>query len=147
MTARIARIHLDPVGGIAGDMFAAAMADAFPESVAGLVAQLGKLGPPVRFAAHSDGVLRGQRFVAEEAGLGVRSGSDPKHAHAHVPYRDIHARLLKAGLDAGVLAHALALFDLLARAEAQVHGIRLEDVEFHEVGAWDSVADFVAAAY
>ena len=39
----LARIHLDPIGGLAGDMFAAAMADAFPELVPGLMAELQKL--------------------------------------------------------------------------------------------------------
>lgn len=135
---KIARIHLDPVGGIAGDMFAAAMADAFPECVGGLKLELAKLSSsPVSFAAHTDGILRGQRFVVEDA----------PHGHHHVAYRDIRARLQGAGLGRDVLHHALGLFELLAKAEAEVHGIAPEQVEFHEVGAWDSIADFVAAAY
>ena len=135
--ARIARIHLDPVGGIAGDMFAAAMADAFPERVEGLMGELRKLGPECAFQAHSDGFLRGRRFSVKET----------SHSHAHVRHAGIQARLRRAGLDAAVLHHALALFDRLARAEAEVHGVPPEEVEFHEVGADDSIADFVAAAY
>ena len=136
--ARIARIHLDPVGGIAGDMFAAAMADAFPERVEGLLAELRKLGPRCEFMLHSDGVLRGRRFHVD---------ADHAHGHAHVRHAGIQARLRGAGLDAEVLEHALALFGLLAQAEAEVHGIPPAEVEFHEVGAEDSIADFVAAAY
>jgi uncharacterized protein (TIGR00299 family) protein len=83
-------------------------------------------------------VLRGRRFVVGEAAA---------HGHHHVPYRDIRSRLQRAGLEPGVLLHALGLFDLLARAEAEVHGISPDEVEFHEVGAWDSIADLVAAAY
>jgi len=137
--SRIARIHLDPVGGIAGDMFVAAMADAFPERVEGLLAELRKLAPsPLgEFVPHSDGFLRGRRFSVKEA----------PHHHAHVHHADIQDRLRKAGLDAGVLRHALALFDRLAQAEAEVHGVSPDQVEFHEVGADDSIADFVAAAY
>ena len=136
--AAIARIHLDAVGGIAGDRFAAAMADAFPEHVAGLRAELAKLGTACAFDAHRDGFLRGQRFLVDESHA---------HGHAHVRHTDIQARLRQARLAPEVLKHALALFELLARAEGEVHGVAPDDVEFHEVGADDSIADFIAAAY
>jgi uncharacterized protein (TIGR00299 family) protein len=137
----LARIHLDPIGGISGDMFVAAMADAFPEHVAGLMEELAKLQRPasplgIRFEPHAD-MLNGQRFVVEHE----------EHAHHHVPHRAIRARLGAARLDADVLRHVLALFALLAEAEGEVHRIAPEAVEFHEVGAWDSIVDFVAAAY
>ena len=135
------RIHLDLLGGIAGDMFVAAVIDAFPEHEAGLLAELGKLPGPaqgsIALVPFSDGVLAGRRFVVHP-----RDGG-----HEHVRHREIQARLRAAGLQPAVLAHALALFALLAQAEAGIHGIDPEEVEFHEVGAWDSVVDFVAAAY
>jgi uncharacterized protein (TIGR00299 family) protein len=89
------------------------------------------------------------RFVVEDASTRLsphRHAAGDAHPH-HVAHRDVRARLRAAGLDPAVLRHAQALFDLLAAAEAEVHGIAEEDVEFHEVGAWDSIADFVAAAY
>lgn len=154
---RLARIHLDPVGGIAGDMFCAALADAFPERVPGLLAQLARIrpahggaSPAFRLPVHADGALAGRRFEVDDGGART-----PPHAHGpgrgpshgHVAHREIRGRLAAAGLDPGVLAHALALFAVLAEAEAQVHGVAADDVEFHEVGALDSIADFVAAGY
>ncbi|HEX6633912.1 MAG TPA: nickel insertion protein, partial [Usitatibacter sp.] len=150
---RLDRIHLDPVGGISGDMFAAALADAFPEAVPGLLAELAKLGAregAVRVVAHSDGVVAGSRFVVESDVPPAEPhshGHGHAQAHAHVPYRAVRERLRAARLEPAVLRHAEALFDLLAAAESEVHGIAKDEVEFHEVGAWDSIVDFVAAAY
>jgi pyridinium-3,5-bisthiocarboxylic acid mononucleotide nickel chelatase len=64
----------------------------------------------------------------------------------HVPQRrwsDIAAMLAGAGLAAPVRDMALSVFDRLAGAEARVHGVPMDDVHFHEVGAWDSIADVV----
>lgn len=149
----IDRIHLDLIGGISGDMFAAALADAFPETVPGLLAQLAKLGASKasapRIVAHSDGVIHGRRFLTDssEALQGHEPHGESQGVHGHVAHRDLQRRLREAGLDSAVLHHAVSLFEELAAAESAVHGIPKDEVEFHEVGAWDSIMDFVAAAY
>jgi uncharacterized protein (TIGR00299 family) protein len=157
----LARIHLDPVGGIAGDMFAAAMAHAFPGCVAGLMDELRKLRSPhplqsgdIRFVPHTDTALSGLRFhvACQQTDAADRrphifgSGRvDP--THLHVPHARIQGQLHDASLQPAVLEHALGLFQTLAEAEAEVHQLSPDEVEFHEVGAWDSIVDFVAAAY
>jgi pyridinium-3,5-bisthiocarboxylic acid mononucleotide nickel chelatase len=148
-------IQLDALGGIAGDMFIAAMLDAWPEMTDGLLRAVRAAGVPDRFAVSlcegRDHVFRGRRFLVverehdQEHGHG--HGHEHDHSHDQQPFRDIAVRLRSAPLEPGVAGRAVSIFELLARAEADVHGVAVEDVVFHEVGAWDSIADIVGAAF
>ena len=135
-------LHLDPVGGIAGDMFAAALIDLRPALAGELQSAFDVAGFSTRVRLrsfrHRDHGLSGQRFEVEDLA--------PGGTHAHRSYRDIRALLGESPLDAPVRDRALAMFELLARAEGGVHGVPMDEVSFHEVGAWDSIADIVAAA-
>ncbi len=151
-------IHLDPVGGMAGDMFVAAMLDAFPALEAGVINAVRAAGLPDRFRcdliAHADHALTGKRFLVVETA--PREGPGPAHQdhqahahdpeHGHKPFSVIRSALTAAPLDSGVRDHALSIFTALAEAEAQVHGATTDTVSFHELGEWDSIADIVAAA-
>src|SRR5262249_24058826 len=68
------------------------------------------------------------------------------HGHSHRPFREIRTLLESSGLEETVLRHALAIFGKLADAEGRVYGTDPEDVEFHEVGAVDSIIDIGGAA-
>ncbi|MBV9750292.1 MAG: LarC family nickel insertion protein, partial [Acetobacteraceae bacterium] len=143
-------VHLDPVGGVAGDMFAAALLDACPEHEASTVEAAARVaGVRCRVLRHRDHVLSGIRFDVEAAyehGLHEQEHDHGRHHH-HTAWRDIRLRLQSASLPASVARHAVGIFALLAEAEARVHGIEPEAVTFHEVGAADSIADIVAAAW
>ena len=140
--ARLARFHLDPVGGIAGDMFAAAVLDARPELADRLWRALVALEPPpsveVTIDPHGDAALTGMRFQVTAPDDG---------SHGHVRLADVRARLKAVRIKPAVRKRALAIFTLLAEAEGAVHGMDPAEVTFHEVGAWDSTVDIVAAAY
>jgi len=147
-------IHLDPVGGIAGDMFVAALIDTFPdlaEAALAVVRQAG-LDESVTVAARpfDDGVLTGTRFhVSKEGGDRAEAHGhhhDEHHDHAHTHWAALRAGLETSALPEGVKRHAIGIFTELAKAEAQVHGKPVDEVAFHEVGNWDSIADIVAAA-
>lgn len=153
------QIHLDALGGVAGDMFAAALLDAFPEHEAGVLASIRAALPEVACECirHNDGILTGRRFVVGQDRPADSGGHDHHHAdghshhatntHAHRHWSGIRADLERAALADAVRGHAIGIFTQLARAEARVHGIDVEAVAFHEVGAWDSIADIVAAAH
>jgi uncharacterized protein (TIGR00299 family) protein len=66
--------------------------------------------------------------------------------HAHRAFRDIHRMLEDSGLDAATKRLAITIFTKLAEAEGRIHGVAVDDVEFHEVGAVDSIIDIVGVA-
>ena len=69
------------------------------------------------------------------------------HHHAgHRPYRAIRKLIDGAGLPPAVVRLAHDAFRRLAEAESLAHGIDVEQVVFHEVGADDAIADVVGAA-
>jgi uncharacterized protein (TIGR00299 family) protein len=140
----IGHLHLDPMGGMAGDMFVAALLDAFPEHARAVEAAAGGLaGVACRALPHRDAVLTGSRFQVDAPGHHLHHDDH----HHHTGWREIEARLQASALSPGVKRQAIGIFSRLAEAEAQVHGIAMDDVTFHEVGSADSVADIVAAAW
>ena len=131
--------HLDALGGVAGDMFAAAMVDARPALAEPVHAALAALDLPPQvsweFRAHNDGVLAGRRFVVE--------GPAPGHS---TPASLLAGRLTDAALAPPVRERALAMLRAVAEVEAAVHDVPAAEVRFHELGGWDTLVDFTAAA-
>ena len=133
-------IHLDAVGGVAGDMFVAALIDALPELRARVLADARAVLPAgcvVDLAEKMSGGIRALRFAVdvrpEEADRGATT------------YAALAARITGADLAEGTRRHAGAILRLLGETEARIHGIALDCVHFHEISDWDSVADVVAA--
>jgi uncharacterized protein (TIGR00299 family) protein len=131
-------VYFDCVAGAAGDMILG--------SLVALGAPIAELDRRLR-ALPLDGFelaeSRVERHGFEALQLRVTAHDTKKHRH----YPDI-VRMLEGGrLPERVLRRASATFALLGRAEAAAHGVPIEKVHFHEVGAIDAIVDIVGTAW
>lgn len=129
---------LEPVGGISGDMLLAALLQLGAPRAA-LDEGLRALALPGVSLETGEVEVSGIRALHVE----VRA---PEERHAHRPWREIRDLLSRARLPPRAAELSRSAFALLAAAEGRIHGIPAEEVEFHEVGAADSIVDTVGAA-
>lgn len=132
--------HFDVVGGISGDMALGALLDAFPHLEDPLRADLRAF----RILDHvgldvATATVMGLRV--NRVRVSQRDGAPPTHH-----WREIRAFLEAADGRPDIRAHALAIFTHLAEAEAYCHGVGIDEVHFHEIADWDSLADIVGVA-
>lgn len=130
-------LYLDGHAGIAGDMFAAALLDLGLDAAA-LRRDIDALGLP-GVAFRTEKVFK--RGIACTR-FHVEHGEQT--SQRHLP--EILTILAAAPLAPATRRRAVAVFERLAIAEAQVHGTTPAEVHFHEVGAIDAIVDIVAAA-
>jgi len=130
--------YLDCFSGVAGNMVLGALIDAgLPVHVLNdTVAQLGLEGVTVKVERVSRGGLAATHVA-------VDAGSHSGHHHRHLP--EILGMITAAQLPSRVADRATRIFRRLAEAEAGVHGIDIDEVHFHEVGAADAIVDIVGA--
>lgn len=128
--------YFDCFSGISGDMTLGALVDAGVDGHA-IKAAVDGLGLPaeLRFAT-----VRKKGFRATHAKVITA------HEHAHRHLHHIEAMIEKAALPPKSAELARRIFRKLGEAEAHAHGIPIEKVHFHEVGAVDSIVDIVGAA-
>ena len=82
------------------------------------------------------------------ADAAAESTSEPHHHHHHhTSITEVRAFIGSLDLPADVIQNALAVYDLIAAAEAHVHGHPMENIHFHEVGSLDAMADVVSVCY
>lgn len=69
-----------------------------------------------------------------------------EHPHEHRGMKEITEIIQKSEMTVRAKKMAMRVFDILAQAESKVHGVPVEEVHFHEVGAVDSIVDIAAIA-
>jgi uncharacterized protein (TIGR00299 family) protein len=136
MSAKIA--YLDCHSGISGDMFLSAMLDAglSLDTLRNNLAALPVEGYQIKQEPFTDQGIRGTHIevVLTEQEQPARS------------FTDIAALLQASSLSPFVRDTAIAIFRTLGEAEATVHGVTLDEIHFHEVGAVDAIVDITGAA-
>ena len=135
--------YLEPTGGIAGDMFVAAVVHAIPEYEKELLEALSEFlpeGVDCSFIKEINGSVCGLRFI-------VKIQNEHINVRHSLNYSKIRTLLNKGTLQNNVRDRALNIFQYLALAESTVHGVPIDDVHFHEIADWDSIADIVAASW
>lgn len=165
-------LKIEAFSGVSGDMFLGALADlagahdelcALPSllglqhEVAVTIHEVKKCGIACRHVKVREAASHHHHDHPAEAGHahdhpGHGHGHDHSHGHHHQhPHEHRHLpdinRLIDAsGLTAGAKTIAKEIFLLLGKAESKVHGIELDRIHFHEVGAWDSISDICGSA-
>lgn len=140
------RLWLDPSFGASGDMLLGALAGvsaddtsapgdavAIVERLVGALEVLGVDGWTIDYSP-----------VTRSGITATRTAVSAEHGPAR-HWSDIDALLADSGLDEAVVAGARRTFRLLAEIEAAQHGVAIDEVHFHEVGAVDAIVDIVGA--
>jgi len=135
---------LEPLGGIAGDMFLALALDLGVPQVE-LENGLAALG----IAGWRFEVARAVRHGIAGTHLDVVVTAEPSRPHSahppHRPWKEVRSLIEQSALPDRVKERGLAVFGAIARAESKVHAMPLDEVELHELGAIDSLVDAVGA--
>ncbi len=129
--------YFDCFSGISGDMILGALLD-LGVKLGDLRAELKKLG------------LGGYQLDVRSVTKGVIKGSkvDISLSSSAQPVRnltDIEQMIERSSLALPIKQKVCHIFKRLAEAEAPVHGVALEEIHFHEVGAVDAIVDVVGA--
>ena len=137
----MAILKLETFAGISGDMFLGALtalADAYDD----IIDLPKKLGLEDEVAV--------QILEVNKNGIAckhVNIVETEKAGHAHRHLSSINKIIDGSTLSDNVKSIAKSIFLTLGQSEAKVHGVDIEKVHFHEVGALDSIMDIVGGAY
>jgi pyridinium-3,5-bisthiocarboxylic acid mononucleotide nickel chelatase len=130
--------YLDAFSGLSGDMLAGALIDCGAD-LAVLERALATLPVGGYRIATRRKVMSG--IAAIKFDVDVSESQPERH------FGEIKEMIERSGLSEPTRRRAIAIFEVLAEAEAKIHNTTPDHVHFHEVGAVDSIIDIVATAW
>lgn len=131
--------YVDCFSGISGDMFLGALIDlgvpleVITKTAAAVLKNNSEFSVTVR--KEKRGPIQGKRVIVKY-----------KESAGERDWRTIRRMITQASIKENIKKRALTVFELLAKAEAKVHGESVAHIHFHEIGAVDSIVDIVGAA-
>ena len=137
---RMRALIFEPFSGASGDMIIGSLLD--------LGAAESKIADAVSVfdIALEVKAVKKRGIAAKKVAFVSKSGDKSVSAkHAERKYADFVRLIEGSGLSREIIENALAVFELLARAEATVHGEPKESLQFHELGAMDTIGDLVGS--
>ncbi|MDR2048456.1 MAG: nickel pincer cofactor biosynthesis protein LarC [Treponema sp.] len=163
-------LHFDCFAGISGDMTLGALVDLGADPAL-LLTELEKLnlsGWKLELVSDERNGITGTRALVEIEGSHDdhdhhhnhdhddshdhhhdhdHDDEDPSVCHHHHRnWKDIRCIIENSSIQEGAKKRALDIFSRIAKAESGVHGVPVDEVTFHEVGALDSIIDIVGTA-
>ncbi len=143
-------LYFDCFAGISGDMTLGALLDLGIDE-GEFLSELKKLnlhGYELKISRKKKKGIEGTDVdvIIHEHSHEHRDKHSRKHSHEHRNLFDIEQIINNSSLDAKVKGLSKKIFMKVATAEAKVHGISIDEVHFHEVGAIDSIIDIVGTA-
>ena len=144
-------LYFDCFAGAAGDMIVGALLDAgLPfEELKRALGSLAVEGWDVSVVRVVKTGITATKFrVHEHAHVHDGGhGHDHQHDHGHHSLDQIYAAINRSSLSDAGKARAIAMFGRLGEAESAIHGIPIDKIHLHEVGAIDSIIDIVGAVF
>lgn len=154
-------LYYDCFAGISGDMHLGAMIDAGvdPDHLTNELKKLPLTGFKLNIQRDQRMGIEGTRVdvivdnaddlenpVDVEGNKPLRQEHSHHHNHSHRNLHDIETIITKSKLPEPTKSRAMKMFRLIAEAEAKIHGMPIDKIHFHEVGAVDSIVDITGAA-
>ena len=140
-------LYIECAMGAAGDMLAAALLELLPDRAA-FLAKMNGLGIPGVTVSAEKSVkcgVAGTHFSVKVAGIEEDENlHSHHHDHVHGSMEGIEEIVNRLPIPSMVKLDILAVYNLIAEAESRVHGVSVQQIHFHEVGAMDAVADITA---
>ncbi len=127
---------LDPFSGISGDMFLSAMIDFVDkEELINIIKKVINVDIEIKKVKKCHILANKVNIIPKDVKYEANT------------YKEIVNIIKKANISDSIKTSALEILKILAEAESRIHNVDIEDVHFHEVGNYDTIADIVGASY